>query len=56
MEPTSIAVFESWDFLVDFIGQADEVGDWEELSGFLRSGFMAIMVNGIPRLIETAIH
>jgi hypothetical protein len=56
IEQDSIFVFDNWDAFVSYVGQAQENGDWQELHEYLRTGYMAITVNGLPRLIEGTIH
>jgi hypothetical protein len=56
IQPNSIIVYESWQFFVDCVGQAQESGDWLELSEYLHSGFFAILVDGLPRVIDGTVH
>lgn len=56
MGPDSIAVFEDWNCFVRFCSEAIEEGEWHECSEYLHSGHMAILVEGIPRLINGTIH
>jgi len=54
--PECIFVFESWECMVRCINEAIEESEWDDLSASMHSGIMAIEVNGIPRVIDGAIH
>jgi hypothetical protein len=56
MDPETIYVFEDWACMVRFIGEAIDADDWGLCSECLRSGGMAIAVNGIPRVIDGTVH
>jgi hypothetical protein len=52
----TIFVYDSWDYFVWHVEEAEATGDWLECSEMLHSGYMAIEVDGLPRLIEGTIH
>ena len=52
----SMIVYDSWDFFAQCVGQAQRVGEWDQLSEILHSGFMAIQVDGLPRVIDGTVH
>jgi hypothetical protein len=49
-------VYDSWEFMVWHVDEAIEAGEWDECSDILHSGRMAVVVNGLPRIIEGTIH
>jgi hypothetical protein len=54
--PESIVVFESWACLVRFVEEAVEVNEWAECSEYLHGGYMAVEVDGLPRVIDGKVH
>jgi hypothetical protein len=56
IEPEFIIVFESWGCFVRACDEAIEANEWADLSDRLHAGYMAILVDGIPRVIDGQIH
>jgi hypothetical protein len=54
--PEFIIVFEDWSCFVRACDEAVEANEWAELSDNLHAGYMAILVDGIPRVIDGKIH
>jgi hypothetical protein len=52
----TIWVIESWVCLESLVGEAAEDREWDLLSDWLHSGMMAILVDGIPRVINGTIQ
>jgi hypothetical protein len=56
IEEGSIFHYDSWEAFANHVGRSQEDGEWEELQQYLHAGFMAIVVDGLPRFIEGTIH
>jgi hypothetical protein len=54
--PESIVVFEDWSCLVRFVGEAIAEDEWAECSEYLHGGYMAILVDGLPRVINGTVQ
>jgi hypothetical protein len=52
----TIWVIEDWNCLVKIVCEAEEYKEWGLLSDWLRSGMAAILVDGLPRVIDGQIH
>jgi hypothetical protein len=52
----AIWVIEDWACLVRIVDEAAEDKEWGLLSDWLHSGMAAILVDGLPRVIDGTIH
>jgi hypothetical protein len=56
MTEDTIHVFEDWGRMVNLYEEAVSAGEWDLFQECIHSGAMAILVDGLPRLIEGTIH
>jgi hypothetical protein len=56
MDPETILIFEDWACMVRCLKEATDEGELASFLDALHSGEMAILVDGIPRIIDGAIH
>jgi hypothetical protein len=56
MDPETIYVFEDWACMVRCLNEAIEDGELDLFLHCLHTGGMAILVDGIPRVIDGQVH
>jgi hypothetical protein len=52
----TIWIIEDWACLERIVGEAAEDKEWELLSDWLHSGMAAILVDGLPRVINGTVN